>query len=174
MSPFPSVFPAFSGAFRRDLRRILQKWGRPRLSGMLMLAPTLAQAQEQVGARVFQAGDYLGQVVFSLLLVIGLILLAAWLLRRFAQLPGAQGQAVRVLSAVAVGRQEKILLLDVGGEQILVGVTPSRISTLHVLAEPLALPDNAEKDSRGFPRWLQHAVEQYGRERAAEDDNRKG
>ncbi|WP_294946298.1 flagellar biosynthetic protein FliO [Sulfurivirga sp.] len=132
---------------------------------MLMLFPALAQAQEEVGARAFHAADYLGQVVFSLLLVIALILVAAWLLRRFTQLPGAQGQAVRVLSAVAVGRQEKILLLEVGGEQILVGVTPSRISTLHVLAEPLAVPDNAEKNSTGFPKWLQHAVEQYGRER---------
>ena len=166
-----SRFCPFSAHFRRIFLRggkpAAQKSWWPLLPGLLGGAFP-AFAQEQVGAKAFHASDYLGQVAFSLLLVIGLILLAAWLLRRFAQLPGAQGQGVRVLSAVAVGRQEKILLLQVGGQQLLVGVTPSRISTLHVLAEPLPVPDNAESSSRNFPRWLQHAVEQYGAARSHE------
>ncbi len=125
--------------------------------------PMSALAQEaSVGQRAFHPSDYLGQVALSLLLVIGLIFAAAWVLKRFSQWPGQKGQAIRILSAIAVGRQEKLLLVQVGGSQLLIGVTPARISVLHELAEPVQLADNADHvPSSAFAQRLQDAIRSY-------------
>jgi Cu(I)/Ag(I) efflux system membrane fusion protein len=49
--------------------------------------------------------------------------------------------------------RERIALVDVGGKQILIGVTPQAIRTLHVFDEPVVAPD--EPVSGDFARKLQ-------------------
>ncbi|HIQ40746.1 MAG TPA: flagellar biosynthetic protein FliO [Sulfurivirga caldicuralii] len=139
-----------------------KKIGGPLMWGLLLLGVPAWAQDVQVGQHAFQASDYLGQVVLSLILVVGLIFAAAGLLRRFTQWPGQKGQAIEILSAVAVGRQEKLLLVQVGGQQLLIGVTPSRISVLHTLAEPVQLVDNASDIPTGaFAQRLQDAIKSY-------------
>jgi flagellar protein FliO/FliZ len=40
---------------------------------------------------------------------------------------------------VPLGQKERAVLLKVGATQILLGVAPGRVNTLHVLAEPLEI-----------------------------------
>jgi len=154
--------PPFFKRFATGKKFARKKTGGPFVCGLLLLG-TPAWAQDiQVGQNAFQASDYLGQVALSLLLVVGLIFAAAWLLRRFAQWPGQKGQAIEILSAVAVGRQEKLLLVQVGAQQLLIGVTTSRISVLHTLAEPVQLADNArDVPTPAFAQRLQDAIKSY-------------
>ncbi|CAK0749581.1 Flagellar protein FliO [Gammaproteobacteria bacterium] len=84
-------------------------------------------------------GDLL-QVSLSLTLVLVVIALSAWLLRRFARLGGTMGGALRVLGGVSLGARERAILVQVGEQQILLGVAPGRVQTLYVLAQPLSVP----------------------------------
>ena len=74
---------------------------------------------------------------FALLLVLGLILGLAWLLRR---LPGAGFRPVeglRVVASLQLGAKERAVVVEVGGQQLLLGVTAAGISRLHELPQPL-------------------------------------
>lgn len=73
----------------------------------------------------------------ALLLVLGLILGLAWLLRR---LPGAgfrPADGLRVVASLQLGAKERAVVVEVGGQQLLLGVTPSGICRLYELPQPL-------------------------------------
>lgn len=94
-----------------------------------------AETVKEVGESVVQPSDYFLQIVLSLVLVLLIIFVSAWMLRRYGRYPGVADGNLKVLGALSVGQRERILLLQVGKEQILVGVTSSRITTLHQLPE---------------------------------------
>ena len=90
----------------------------------------------QVGQAVPQTPG-LGGAFLALLLVVGLIVFLAWLLRK---LPGAGLKSLpglRVVAALPVGPRERVVLVDVGGQQLLLGVTQHNVNLLHTLAEPI-------------------------------------
>lgn len=73
----------------------------------------------------------------SLVLVIGVILLLAWLLKRM-QVPAlGQQKGLRIVSQLPVGAKERIAVVQVGEEQFLVGITSQSIQTLAKLEKPL-------------------------------------
>ncbi|SFR50050.1 flagellar protein FliO/FliZ [Marinobacter daqiaonensis] len=89
-------------------------------------------------------GDTLGSLAtlgIGLLVVLGLIFACAWLVRRMNGLTGMNTGAMKVVSVMALGTRERIALIDVAGTQILVGVTPTSIRTLHVFDEPVVSGD---------------------------------
>ncbi|EDP59166.1 flagellar biosynthetic protein FliO [Vibrio sp. AND4] len=73
----------------------------------------------------------------SLVLVIGVILLLAWMLKRM-QVPAlGQQKGLRIVSQLPVGTKERIAVVQVGEEQFLVGITSQSIQTLAKLETPL-------------------------------------
>jgi flagellar biosynthetic protein FliO len=56
-----------------------------------------------------------------------------FLLRRMTALRGANGSHLRVIEALALGARERLVLLDVDGERVLIGVSAGRIQALAAL-----------------------------------------
>jgi flagellar protein FliO/FliZ len=79
----------------------------------------------------------LGEVTLALALVLAAIFAAAWLLRRVRGFGKPNGVALDILADLPVGTKERAVLIRVGTTQVLIGVAPGRVSTLHVLAEPV-------------------------------------
>lgn len=81
------------------------------------------------------------QLLFGLLLVVAVIFLLAWLVRRIQNsLPVSKAnQAIRLVATQPLGTRERLLLVQVGKEQILLGITPGSIEPLHVLQEPVEI-----------------------------------
>jgi len=79
----------------------------------------------------------LGQVTLSLGLVLALIFATAWIARRMRGLNRASTDAMNVISTMPLGQKERAVLVRVGKQQILLGVAPGRVTTLHVLSEPV-------------------------------------
>jgi flagellar protein FliO/FliZ len=67
-----------------------------------------------------------------LLLVLALMILVMWLMRRYLVFSGAAGQqgVIKMLASMYVAPKERIALVDVLGEKILIGITPQQISFL--------------------------------------------
>ncbi len=82
----------------------------------------------------------LAEVTLALLVVLAAVFLLAWLLRRVRAFGSRVGDALDVLADVPLGPKERAVLLKVGRRQILLGVAPGRVNTLHVLEEPIELP----------------------------------
>lgn len=81
----------------------------------------------------------LGEVAFALIIVLAAIFVVAWLVRRMRLVGNRVGGAIDVLANVPLGQKERAVLLKVGTTQILLGVAPGRVNTLHVLTEPLEI-----------------------------------
>jgi flagellar protein FliO/FliZ len=73
----------------------------------------------------------------SLVLVIGVILLLAWLLKRMQVPAFGQQKGLKIVSQLPVGTKERIAVIQVGEEQFLVGITSQSIQTLAKLEKPL-------------------------------------
>lgn len=76
-------------------------------------------------------------VSLGLVFILLLIFFLAWFMRKigYSNISG-QGQ-LKLLATMNLGQKEKIALIQVGKQQLLVGVTANQINTLHVLDEPL-------------------------------------
>jgi flagellar protein FliO/FliZ len=105
----------------------------------------------------------LAQVTFALLLVLVAIFAVAWVARRMRGFNNRVGDAIDVLADIPLGQKERAVLLKVGAKQILVGVAPGRVNTLHVLEEPLDLkkPTAGPSDSR--PNFKQLMLRSLGK-----------
>jgi flagellar protein FliO/FliZ len=79
----------------------------------------------------------LGEVAVALVVVLAAIFVVAWVVRRMRIAGNRVGGAIDILAEVHLGQKERAVLLKVGQTQILLGVAPGRVNTLHVLAEPL-------------------------------------
>ena len=102
------------------------------------------------------AGNLL-QTTMGLVVILAVIAGAAWLAKRFGNFKvGAQGR-MKIIGGLSVGTRERVVLLEVGDQQLLVGVAPGRIQTLHVLDEPLPV-ETSSTDSKGFAEKLSMAM----------------
>ncbi len=103
-------------------------------------APVDAPVAVQEAVALPPVADGLLEVVVNLALVIAAIVAFAWIVRRLQNGSAPAGNVMRVAGALPVGPKERVLLLDVGDRQLVVGVTPGGMRTLHVLDEPLVSP----------------------------------
>ncbi len=105
-------------------------------AALAMAALPVPALAEPSAPPVIGAGTLL-QVALALALVLALVAGAAWALRRVGGAPAGGTGAVRVLGGVALGTRERAVLVQVGETQLLVGVAPGRVQTLHVLERPV-------------------------------------
>ena len=144
---------------------------------LVTLLPVLALAQEAtVPVAPERSGSGQGDALTSmatlgigLLVVVGLIFACAWLVRRMSGLTGMNTGAMKVISVMALGARERIALIDVAGTQILVGITPTAIRTLHVFEEPVVAP--GQEVSGDFAKKLQGLI---GRKWKPDSTDRRG
>ena len=104
---------------------------------LLALAASPAFAAAPTPAEV-DAGGLL-RVCLSLAVVIALILAAGWVLRRLQGGGVRAGGNLRCLESIAVGMKERVVLVEAGGKQMLLGVAPGNVRTLHVFDEPIVV-----------------------------------
>ncbi|WP_321150674.1 flagellar biosynthetic protein FliO [Aeromonas jandaei] len=100
---------------------------------LLLLLPLPALAD--VGAAV--NAPSLSSWLLSSLMVIGLILVLGFLLKKSKIATAMGGGQMRVIASLPVGYKEKLLVVKVGEQQLLVGVTPQQVNFLYRLEESL-------------------------------------
>ena len=99
----------------------------------------------------------IGGALFSLVLVVGLILVLGWLARRMPGMQrGAAASSLKVVASVSLGPRERAVVVDVGGTQLLVGVGQGGVRTLHRLDSPLPAPATTSTPSPFAQVLAQH------------------
>ena len=85
-------------------------------------------------------------IFLSLLLVIAIIFAFAFIARRFNVTQAGNGQ-MKVVASMTAGAKEKIMVVDVGGEQFLIGITAHNINQLGKLDTPIETTSKMDKAS---------------------------
>lgn len=86
-----------------------------------------------VAADFAQISSLLGSLVF----ILCLILICAWLVKRVSGVSHAGSQHLRVLGALSIGSKERAVLVSAGQTQLLLGVASGSVSLLHVFDKPV-------------------------------------
>ncbi|WP_416361411.1 flagellar biosynthetic protein FliO [Marinobacter sp.] len=134
-------------------------WLRWLLPALLSLPAVAEQTAEPVQEFARNTPDTVGMIVslgLGLVAVIAVIYGCAWLIRRMTGMAGMNNNAIRVVSVLAIGTRERIALVEVGGQQLLLGITPGSIRTLQVFDEPVV--DSSNTGTSDFARKLQGLI----------------
>ena len=70
-------------------------------------------------------------IVGGLVLVIALIFLLSWFLRKSGRLNSLASNRLNIVCSRSIGNREKLLLIEVNGREILLGVTATSINHLY-------------------------------------------
>lgn len=97
-------------------------------AGIALLIPSWALAATDT------AGSML-TVLLSLALILGGFVAVAWLVRRYLPGMGTQG-VVKVVGTTAVGARERVVVVEVDGTWLLLGVGGGNVRLLHTLPKP--------------------------------------
>lgn len=103
----------------------------------------VARAAEAPVPALPAAGATLAQVAMSLLLVLAMVVAMAWIARRLRVVPQQGAGRIRVVADLPLGPRERVLLIEVGGRQALVGVSSAGVHSIGLLEENLHLPEAA-------------------------------
>jgi len=131
-------------AFSRGLGAMLMAAG---LSAYAALPTVPAAAGEPV--RAFGAAGLL-QAGLGLGLVLAMIFGCAWLARRFGLQAGGSGRLLKVISSTMVGQRERVVVVEVGGQWLVLGVAAGQVRALHSMPAQAIPDESAEPDIPGF------------------------
>lgn len=140
----------------------------PRQAGNYLLGSCLlwvfpfhsAYAQDSARAVVSPLAT-LGKLAAALLIVLCVFWVFARVMRQFQghQAGGLQA-GLKVISTLSVGQRERVIVVQVGDEQLVLGVTGTQINTLHVLNTPLT-ESKVGQDPTDFRQKLSAALKKH-------------
>ncbi len=91
-----------------------------------------------------------------------LLIGAAWFAKKLSGGRGFGQSGIKVIGGVVLGPRERIVLLEIGQERLVIGIVPGQIRTLHRLAaaSESTEPTQVSLPEKPFKQWLQTFIEQ--------------
>jgi flagellar protein FliO/FliZ len=109
------------------------------------------------------AGSLL-QTIAALCLVLGLLAVLAWFMKRYG--PKAQGGSahVKLVGALNLGGRERIMVVEVGDQWIVVGASPGRVNALATMPRQPGIETQAtlhphQPSASSFAEWLKQTID---------------
>ncbi len=125
-----------------------------------------ASAQDEVQDRVPAApvidASEIATLAISLVVVIAAILVVGWMYSRVRIGGGSGSGAIDVVASRALGPKERLMVVQVADQQLLVGMTSSQLQTLYVFDAPVVDGQRAVPNT-GFAGRLKSALAEVGR-----------
>jgi len=118
---------------------------------------------EAIGQPATPGVGGLAQVTLALLIVLVAVFAVAWVVKRMRGFGNRVGNAIDVIADIPLGQKERAVLLKVGKTQILIGVAPGQVNTLHVLAEPIDLTPPPASPTDPRPSFKQLMMRSLGK-----------
>jgi len=100
-----------------------------------------------------------GSMIVSLLAVLVAIVVAAWLLKKL-QVGGTTVNGLKIVTSLNLGTKERLVVVQLGEKQLLLGVTGQQINILDTLDEPIEIKSAVPIDlSQTLARFSRNPVD---------------
>ncbi len=139
-----------------------------RLICMLLFAfasiASAAPAQPVVVNTTSPAVGGLLQTIFALTAVLALLAVLAWLMKRFGPRSHMGTVPIKLVGALSLGGRERIMVVEVGNQWIVVGASPGRVNALatmpaqHGGLEGATLAEH-QPPATSFGDWLKQTID---------------
>jgi flagellar protein FliO/FliZ len=101
------------------------------------------------------------QVVLSLIVILGLIIGAAWFAKRFMLTSTHNGTTIKMLGGVNLGGRERVMLLEIADQWIVVGVAPGQVNTLATMPRQSLPNTQTNTPPAAFATWLKQKMDKH-------------
>lgn len=118
------------------------------------LPAAMAGATDLTGLATF------GKIAFVLLVIIAMIFAFTWLARRLGPGRGTAGQHLRIMAAKAVGTKERVVIVEVEGTWLVLGVASGGVSKLHEMPAGKSPPQPVGQTDGSFAKRFAAALKQ--------------
>lgn len=112
------------------------------------------------------AAGSLMQTIFALCLVLGLLALFAWAMKRYGPKAAGGSAHIRMVGGLNLGGRERIIVVEVGDQWIVVGASPGRVNALATMPKQGDAPVIAgaelhphQKSASSFADWLKQTID---------------
>ena len=135
---------------------------------MVMAATEAARPAYTPPPPVAMSSGGIMQVIFSLILVLAAVAVVAWVVKRINLPQQGSASILKVISGVAVGPRERVVLMEVNDTWLVLGVAPGQVRTLHTMPKgELTVAKNSRPASPAyatapdgkFQTWLKQMME---------------
>jgi flagellar protein FliO/FliZ len=104
------------------------------------------------------------QTILALVFVLALLAGLAWFMKRYGPRAVGGSAHLRVVGALSLGGRERIMVVEVGDQWIVVGASPGRINALATMpkqegVEPSAVLAAHLPPATGFADWLKQTID---------------
>lgn len=133
---------------------------------LIATAPLRPTAPPPVSAP--PAAASLIQTILALCAVLGLLALLAWFMKRYGPKAAAGAAHVRLVGALNLGGRERIMVVEVGDQWIVVGASPGRVNALATMprrdaggagAAANATVHPHQPPASSFAEWLKQTID---------------
>jgi flagellar protein FliO/FliZ len=103
------------------------------------------------------------QTIFALVLVLALLAALAWAAKRYGPRVAGNSANLRMIGALNIGGRERIMVIEVGDQWIVVGASPGRVNALATMpkgdaASSATLAAHTPSASN-FADWLKQTID---------------
>ncbi len=164
-APVPASAPAETAAASAPAEAATEK---PAAATAAASAPAAALPAMPAGAPMTMAptssAGSLLQTIFALVFVLALLIGLAWFMKRYGPKVMGGNNKMRVVSSLNLGGRERIVLVEVADQWIVVGASPGRINALATMPRQegelpqLATAQNGPA-AANFSEWLKQTIE---------------
>ncbi|OHV98686.1 flagellar biosynthesis protein FliO [Janthinobacterium lividum] len=164
-APVPASVPAETAAPGAAAEVASEK---PAAAAAAAPAPAAALPAMPAGAPMTMAptssAGRLLQTIFALVFVLALLIGLAWFMKRYGPKVMGGNNKMRVVSSLNLGGRERIVLVEVADQWIVVGASPGRINALATMPRQegelpqLATTQNGPA-AANFSEWLKQTIE---------------
>jgi flagellar biosynthetic protein FliO len=104
------------------------------------------------------------QTLLALIVVLGALAALAWFLKRYGPRAGGANANVKVVGSLNLGGRERLLVVEVGNQWIVVGASPGRVNGLATMPKQEGVDATATLVTQGpsansFADWLRQTIE---------------
>jgi flagellar biosynthetic protein FliO len=127
-----------------------------RAQGVAATAPVTMPAASSTGSLL--------QTLFALIVVLGVLGALAWFLKRYGPRAGVGNANVKVVGSLNLGGRERLLVVEIGNQWIVVGASPGRVNGLATMprqegADAGATLVNPGPSANSFADWLRQTID---------------
>ena len=127
----------------------------------LLFNATISEADIQKQAAKTITSSDISVWSIGLIIVLSIFFVCVWALRKLNTSTANGEEKMRIVGGIPLGLREKVILLQVGKKQLILGITPGRIETLHVLEGDDCLikePTMTTETANSFAQKLLQAI----------------
>ena len=108
------------------------------------------------------------QIATALLFVLGLVFVAAWLMRRLGPMNAGNKIPVKIIGGINVGNRERVMVVEVGDQWLILGVTANNINKLGSMPKQDELLNQSAQTAASdpFSTWLKRTLDKRTTERS--------